>query len=177
MGNNFTTIAASAVTSAEGYYAKRAKMLVRAGPGNLAKYSNLDNDTTAIDEANLQAAMDWADNYVDTRARVLGLTADTTATTPRMLATDNVYFGRVSELASDIAVAYIYSARGFTGDSQQTVEGQMADMDAKARKELDEIIKAITSVDDDSTNDIGTFQSVGIAFGPSCGTCDENGCS
>jgi VIT1/CCC1 family predicted Fe2+/Mn2+ transporter len=142
MGNNFTTIAASAVTSAEGYYAKRAKMLLRAGPGNLASYSNLDSDTTAIDEANLQAAMDWADNYVDTRARVLGLTADTAATTPRMLATANTFFARVSDLASDIAVAYLYAARGFTGDTQETVEGQMADMDAKARKELDEVLDA-----------------------------------
>lgn len=127
------------VTDAEGYYAKHAKMQRRAGIHNLALYSQLDNDATSEDEDNLQNAMDEADRYVDIRARVLRATADTDATSPRMIGTANVYFERISDLASDIAVALIYSARGFTGDSANVVEGQMADMDKKARAELDEI--------------------------------------
>jgi len=130
-------------TSVDGYYAKHQKMKFRAGVRNLAIYSQLDNDATTEDEDNLQLAMDEADSYVDTRARVLALTADTGTSNGHMIGTDNVYFQRISDLASDIALAFIYSARGFTGDQSNVVEGQMADMDQKARAELDQILDAV----------------------------------
>lgn len=137
------TFTAGAATSADGYYAKHAKMLRKAGALNLASYTNLDNDTTDEDEQVLQEAMDEADRYVDTRARVLRLTADSGATSPHMIAADNVYFDRISDLASAIAVAEVYRARGFTGDTNNQAEGQMADMDKRAKEELDQILDAV----------------------------------
>jgi hypothetical protein len=155
-------------TSAQGYYAKHLKMQRRAGVNNLAVYSQLDNDLTTEDQDNLQNAMDEADRYVDIRARVMRCTADSDATSPHMIATDNVYFERISDLASDMAVALIYSARGFTGDSSNVVEGQMADMDKKARAELDEILGTLRIDQLTSAGDAGGIEVIQPACHRSC---------
>jgi len=149
------TVSVPVPGEAEGYYAKHAKMKRKAGINNLAIYSNLDNNTTDEDEDILQEAMDEADRYVDARALVLGVTADDGVTDGHILATTNTYFGRVSDLASAIAVAELYRARGVTGDAQNTAEGQMADMDAKAKAELDTILANIRIADEISVGSDG----------------------
>lgn len=166
--------AGGTATSAEGYYAKHAKMLRKAGTHNLALYTNLDNDTTDEDEDVLQEAMDEADRYVDTRARVKRLTADSGAA-PHMIGTDNDYYERISDLASAIAVAEVYRARGFTGDTNNQAEGQMADMDKRAKAELDEIFGAIGAADEEGGNDPGAFAMVPIAR-LACATDENGGC-
>jgi hypothetical protein len=140
------TVTVPAEGAADGYYAKHMKMSRKAGPNNLASYTNLDssgNGTPTEDETILQEAMDEADRYVDTRARTMSLTADAGTTANHMVATDNVYFDRISDLASAIAVAEVYRARGVTGDATNNAEGQMADMDKRAREELDDILEAV----------------------------------
>jgi hypothetical protein len=83
----------------------------------------------------LQFAMDATDRYVDGLARTYQLTT----VSPHMIAADDADFGEISDLASEIAVAKVYRARGITGDAQSSIEGQMADMDKRAVERLREI--------------------------------------
>jgi hypothetical protein len=129
------TVTVPAEGDAEGYYAKHVKMKDIAGPLNLAIYSALDGDATTEDQAVLQFAMDATDRYVDGLARTYFLTA----LAPHMIADDDLDFGEISDLASEIAVAKVYRARGITGDAQSSIEGQMADMDKRAVERLREI--------------------------------------
>jgi hypothetical protein len=141
-----------------GYYAKHVKMQDIAGPLNLAIYSALDGDATTEDQAVLQFAMDATDRYVDGLARTYQLTT----VTPHMIAEDDADFGEISDLASEIAVAKVYRARGITGDAQSSIEGQMADMDKRAVERLREIFKTRADADSVTTNDPGAFQFVPI---------------
>lgn len=129
---------------AEGYYAKYATMRRKVGPLNLAAFSNLDasGQVYTEDSTIVQEGMDEADRYVDERARYCGITVDSLATSPHVIATSNVHFGRISDLASAIADAEIYRARGLTGDANNE-EGQMSDMDKRAKAELDQIFSTM----------------------------------
>jgi hypothetical protein len=133
------------VDQAEGYYAKRQKILEIAGANNFGAAFNLDNAETVADETLVQDVMDRIDRYVDSRARYWGLAVEAGATTPHVIAATNADFGRISDLASADARVEGYFLRGSPQADENTPEpaGQMARMRKEAREELDEILSRI----------------------------------
>jgi folate-dependent phosphoribosylglycinamide formyltransferase PurN len=72
MGNAFDTTPATPATTADGYYAKRAKVLLASGQDNFDAILQLDGSAVA-DEAVVQGVLDDTDAYVDGRAAVAGI--------------------------------------------------------------------------------------------------------
>lgn len=128
----------TSIASADGYYAKHAKMKLAIGRINLAIGSNLDSDGTDEDQQIIQGAMDRVDRKVDGMARREQLPV----ATPHMFTEDDVDFGEISDVASDMAAVKVMQARGIISDASDKVGGQLADLYEKAEQELKDILAA-----------------------------------
>lgn len=126
--------------TAEGYYAKRAKILLAAGTDNFNIALNLDNDSSEADEDTVQNVIDIADRFVDGRAIVLGVTfaGDDGHAVP----TTAAVFGPLSDEASRWAWTQGWRLRGDTGGGTAAggIEGQMAGTRKDAERRIDELL-------------------------------------
>jgi len=128
-----------AISVADGYYVKRAKVIHTAGQDNFDLGFNLDTSATTADETIAQAIFDQGDRFVDSRALLAGISK---ATASHYLDTTNAIFDAISDWASRWARAQGYLLRGVTGNEDSAkAEGQMRDMRDEAEAKIDELLK------------------------------------
>lgn len=137
------TLTPSSTTTvyADGYYVVAAITLDEWGRTNTDRSIDMEDNMLDADKAaawNRAAAA--VDGYIDTQARIVGLTADSDATGTHMIGPSNNYFTRLQYLASKDMIPEIYNARGLTGDAANTAEGQMSALRKEARDEIGQIL-------------------------------------
>jgi hypothetical protein len=132
----------------DGYYAKRAKVVLIANQAGFDKDFNLDPSANIADETLVQEILDQADRFVDSRAAFWGLPVGGSG--GHYIATaDLPLWGRLSDLASSWARARGHLLRGEQGEpraglftaGQQGTDGQFTKMRKEAEKEIDELLR------------------------------------
>jgi hypothetical protein len=137
MGNTFTMTPASGSGNADGYYVERAQVILTAGTDNFNQAFNLDNDSLVADEDVVQQVFDLGDQYVDSRALVLGVTA---ANATHYIADDDDVYTFLRYWASRWARAQGYLLRGTNRDATAEAQGQMQAMKEEAEERIDQLL-------------------------------------
>lgn len=161
--------------AAEGYYAKRAKMLSTAGQDSFDAENRLDSMLLIADETVVQLALTAADSVVDGIAYEEGIDG----TTHAILTTDQPVFGYLSFWASRWARAEGHLTRGEISDAEDDIEGGPPNgspegVFRKMKTEAEKRIRAILVAKRGRQSIVGTGGH-GIAVGyqphvrPSCG--------
>lgn len=159
------------ITADSSTYGTRAGIEGIYGTFNVASYADLNGNQDADEiAAQIGRAEDYAYALINSKLRTVNLTVPATSG-------NFPDFALLGSIEDELAGAWLYFSRGSI-DNTKDADGQMQWHWDHALAEIDRLIaNAAAEDDDDTTNAPGTFQSVGMRFGPSCGTCDENGCS
>ena len=79
------------------------------GVGNVARWSQLDADTTTADTDRIAAAIVWAESDINDRFRTSRYIVPFTGTIPQ----------KITEWAAKLAGLWMYEARGFLDEKEQ----------------------------------------------------------
>lgn len=164
----------------DGYYAKRAKVLLAAGQVNFNADFNLEPTVLVADEPTVTEILLQTDDWIDGEAWRLGLTMAGTGT--HYVATgDNPLYANLCNEAARMARAAGHLLRGDVGEPAPEgeaagplrggPEGVYAKTKRNAMSRITELLSAKVA-QAAGQGDVGGFGSVALRYDPEC-VCDE----
>jgi hypothetical protein len=137
-GSSSPVIGTVVATSLSGVYWTQSGTEQIYGAGNVAKWSQKDNNVDTLDTAALAAAGSRVDNYTNRRLRDFLYVAP--------LASSSRDFAFVQDAANELVGVYLYEARGLQ-DSTAGIDGKMTQHRKDAMGALKNLLTRVSGID------------------------------